>query len=72
MNGSGLIQVLVTLAVILLGIYALGRAYRKPAGGVSEDGRLEESAPEHGQTDEPGDTHQEGGPETQDDALGHR
>ena len=72
MNGSGLIQVLVTLAVILLGIYALGRAYRKPAGGAQGDGRLEKTAPEGGQTDEPDDTHREGGAETQDDASGHR
>ena len=47
MDGSGLFQVLVTLAVILLAIFALGRARRRPAGKAWDDGRqaAEDGAP---------------------------
>lgn len=70
MDGSGLFQVLVTLAVILLAIFAFGKARRKPAGGSRDDGRPEaqDNLPERSQT---GEQNAVGiGPETRDGMPG--
>jgi hypothetical protein len=55
MDGSGLLQVLVTLAVILLAILALGRAYRKSSGNAQGEDHPEarDGAPEHHRANEP-------------------
>ena len=68
MDGSGLFQVLVTLAVILLAIFAFGKARRKPAGGSPDDDRPEaqDNFPESSQTGEQSAVRSDGGPETQD------
>ncbi len=73
MDGSGLFQVLVTLAVILLAIFAFGKARRKPAGGSRDDDRPEaqDNFPENSQTGDQDTVRSDGGPKTQDGMPGH-
>lgn len=68
MDGSGLFQVFVTLAVILLAIFALGKARRKPAGDARGDGHREaqDTAAESSRTGVQNAVRSDGGPETQD------
>lgn len=72
MDGSGLFQVLVTLAVILLAIFAFGKARRKPAGDARDDGRTEaqDNFPESSQTGEQNAVRSDGDPGTQDGMPG--